>query len=60
MKREKISLFILVVEIALIAFLHSAKQADTSGESQVVSGKATVKTYELNPATSVVPAVKLK
>jgi hypothetical protein len=36
MKREKISLFILVVEIVLITYLHSAKNLKTEGGKQVV------------------------
>jgi len=48
MKREKISLFVLFVEIALIAFLHSAKRAENDAERQLVKAQTTTKSYQLN------------
>ena len=47
MKRERISLFVLVIEIALIAFLHSAKKAENEYERQLVKGQTTTQTYQL-------------
>ena len=46
MKREKISLFILVVEIAVIALLHSAKNDKTVVED-LASKNAASTTYQL-------------
>ena len=53
MKREKISLFILVVEIAVIVFLHSAKN-DTSGTGDHITKSKTVATsYQLSAGVPV-------
>jgi len=48
MKREKISLFILVAEIAVISLLHSAKSNDKVGQPPVNDKTATV-TFQLTP-----------
>jgi hypothetical protein len=51
MKREKISLFILVAEIVAISLLHSAKNAEPKVQNQQITKENTVKaTYHLTPA----------
>ena len=56
MKRERISLFVLVVEIALIVFLHSARKAENDADRQLVKGQTTTQTYQLKtPATVAKP-----
>lgn len=56
MKRERISLFVLVVEIALIVFLHSARKAENESERQLVKGQTTTQSYQLKtPATVTKP-----
>ena len=48
MKREKVSLFILVVEIALIAFLHFAKNNKPGSSESLTKGKSATTSYQLN------------
>jgi hypothetical protein len=51
MKREKISLFILVAEIVAISLLHSAKNAPPSAPNQqLTKGNSATVTYPLTPA----------
>jgi hypothetical protein len=52
MKREKISLFILVVEIVLISLLHSAKSNTQPGiqNQQLTKKNSTNATFEVTPA----------
>jgi hypothetical protein len=42
MKREKISLFILVIEIALITLLHSARNQKPGEGKQIVDANASM------------------
>jgi len=53
MKREKISLFILVVEIALITLLHSAKTNQPGSQQQLVKKDTNTPVYQLNATTPV-------
>ncbi len=56
MKREKISLFVLVVEIAVIALLHSAKGNQPEGDKQLVKKESNSTMYQLKtnvPVTSI-------
>jgi len=51
MKREKISLFILVVEIVAISVLHSAKNSQPGAKNQQLTKKnPPAATYQVTPA----------
>jgi hypothetical protein len=51
MKREKISLFILVVEIVAISVLHSAKTAQPKAQAQQLTKESTTAVmYHITPA----------
>jgi hypothetical protein len=52
MKREKISLFVLVAEIVLISLLHSAKNNTQPGiqNQQLTKKNSTNTTFEVTPA----------
>jgi len=49
MKKERLSFFILFIEIAAIVFLHSAKNRETEGKTVASVKKAavTAPTYQL-------------
>jgi len=57
MKRERLSLFVLLLEIAAITMLHSAKNSQTETDKQsLAKGKSAV-TYQLKAN---VPIARLK
>lgn len=50
MKREKISLFILVAEIVVISLLHTAKNTPKAQNQQITKGNPVSAPYHITPA----------
>ena len=47
MKRERLSLFVLLLEVAAITMLHSAKNSQTETDKQSLAKDKTAPTYQL-------------